>query len=134
MINYGSGGIGSEIIANRLGVGPMWDCLDCAYEEFFLTSFAVGDPAMLVDVPANTGLENCGADLNPAQCAAVGPKATKAFYPADPANVHHNYTGDFIKFRNLHAGPKEQHIFHLHNHQWLFNPNDHNSNYIDAQR
>ena len=24
-INYGSGGIGSEIIANRLGVGPMWD-------------------------------------------------------------------------------------------------------------
>ncbi|NCF82865.1 MAG: hypothetical protein GWP74_14765, partial [Proteobacteria bacterium] len=32
-----------------------------------------------------------------------------------------------------HAGPKEQHIFHLHNHQWLFNPNDDNSNYIDAQ-
>ena len=35
-------------------------------------------------------------------------------------------------FRNLHAG-KEQHIFHLHNHQWLFNPNDDNSNYLDAQ-
>ncbi|HET9653222.1 MAG TPA: hypothetical protein VFP36_13565, partial [Usitatibacter sp.] len=45
MINYGSGGIGSEIIANRLGVGPMHDCLSCAYEEFFLTSFAVADPA-----------------------------------------------------------------------------------------
>ena len=59
MINYGSGGIGSEIIANRLGVGPMHDCLDCAYEEFFLTSFTVGDPAMLVDVPANVGLETC---------------------------------------------------------------------------
>src|SRR4051812_37431187 len=29
MINYGSAGIGSEIIANRLRVGPMHDCLDC---------------------------------------------------------------------------------------------------------
>jgi hypothetical protein len=133
MINYGSGGIGSEIIANRLGVGPMWDCLDCAYEEFFLTSFTVGDPAMLVDMPANTGLENCGADLAPADCAAVGPKATKAFYPDDPANVHHSYVGDFVKTRNVHSGPKEQHIFHQHNHQWLFNPNDDNSNFIDAQ-
>ncbi|MFA9421851.1 MAG: hypothetical protein ACERLB_17030, partial [Gammaproteobacteria bacterium] len=28
MINYGSGGIGSEIITNRLGVGPMHDCLN----------------------------------------------------------------------------------------------------------
>jgi len=27
MINYGSGGIGSEILANRIGVGPMHDCL-----------------------------------------------------------------------------------------------------------
>lgn len=36
-INYGSGAIGSEVLANRLGVGPMHDCLDCAMEEFFLT-------------------------------------------------------------------------------------------------
>ena len=28
MINYGSGGIGSEIIANRLRVGPMHDCVE----------------------------------------------------------------------------------------------------------
>jgi len=132
MINYGSGGIGSEIIANRLGVGPMHDCLDCAYEEFFLTSFAVGDPAMLVDVPANIGLEQASAGVAP-NANALGPKATKAFYPDDPSNVFHSYTGDFAKIRNLHAGPKEQHIFHLHNHQWLFNPNDDNSNYIDAQ-
>ena len=58
-INYGSGAIGPEVIANRLGVGPMHDCLDCAYEEFFLTSPAVGDPAMVVDIPAMTGLEAC---------------------------------------------------------------------------
>ncbi len=131
MINYGSGGIGSEIIANRLGVGPMHDCLSCAYEEFFLTAYTVGDPAMVVDIPANTGLEACDPALN--NCEAVGPKAFEAFYPDDPSNVHHSYTGDPVKFRNLHAGPKEQHVFHLHNHQWLFNPNDDNSNYLDAQ-
>jgi hypothetical protein len=131
MINYGSGGIGSEIIANRLGVGPMHDCLNCAYEEFFLTSFTVGDPALLVDTPANFGLEAVG----PGQAAALGatgPKATKALYPDDPSNVHFSYTGDFVKFRNVHSG-KEHHVFHLHNHQWLFNPNDDNANYIDAQ-
>jgi hypothetical protein len=147
MINFGSGGIGSEIIANRLGVGPMHDCLSCSYEEFFLTSFSVGDPALLVDVPANVGLELCTpADAaalvasvaagngipagNP--CAALGPKAAAALYPADPINVHHSYIGDFVKFRNTHVG-KEQHVFHLHNHQWLYNPNDDNSNYLDAQ-
>lgn len=133
-INYGSGGIGSEIIANRLGVGPMHDCLDCSYEEFFLTSFAVGDPAMVVDRPANLGLEACAPGVAPGSgaCAAIGPKATKAFYPDDPSNVHHSYVSDFVKFRNVHTG-KEHHIFHLHNHQWLFNPNDDNANYLDAQ-
>lgn len=166
MINYGSGGIGSEIIANRLQAGPMNDCVDCAYEEFFLSSFAVGDPAMLVDKPVNLGLGRCqpefiavdaNGNLNPAYAAErtkfcafdasgkapawrdvtdrAGNKrwvSTQAYYPHDPGNVHHSYIGDFVKFRNLHAG-KEQHIFHLHNHQWLFNPNDDNSNYIDAQ-
>jgi hypothetical protein len=131
MINYGSGGIGSEIIANRVGVGPMHDCLSCAYEEFFLTSFTVGDPALTVDVPANLGLEN----LLPGQVpppGTQGPKANYVIGAEDPSNVHHSYTGDFVKFRNTHIG-KEQHVFHLHNHQWLYNPNDDNSNYLDAQ-
>lgn len=157
MINYGSGGIGAEIIANRLQAGPMHDCLDCAYEEFFLSSFAVGDPAMLVDKPTNLVINQCQPEYvqmvkdpkNPtSRIKVLDPKyaterkkfceqtpdqrATKAYYPHDPANVHHSYIGDFVKFRNLHSG-KEQHIFHLHNHQWLFNPNDDNSNYIDAQ-
>ena len=54
-INYGMAGIGSEILASRLGVGPMGnpDAVDLKYEEFFLSSWAVGDPAMIVDVPAN---------------------------------------------------------------------------------
>ncbi|HSP79425.1 MAG TPA: hypothetical protein VLQ93_12895, partial [Myxococcaceae bacterium] len=131
MINYGSGGIGSEIIANRLSVGPMHDCLDCAFEEFFLSSFTVGDPAVLVDVPANRGLEALPPGAAPPP-GTVGPKATRAFFPDDPSNVYHSYINDFVKFRNVHVG-RENHVFHLHNHQWLFNANDDNSNYIDAQ-
>ncbi|MCM2334307.1 MAG: hypothetical protein NDI82_10215, partial [Anaeromyxobacteraceae bacterium] len=133
-VNYGSAAVGNEIIANRLGVGPMHDCLDCAYEEFFLTSHAVGDPAMVVDRPANLGLEGCSPGIAPGSgaCAALGPKGTRAFYPDDPSNVHHSYLSDFVKFRNVHTG-REHHIFHLHNHQWLFNPSDDNANYLDAQ-
>ena len=53
-INYGTGGIGAEIYANRVGVGPMGNCADCKFEEFFLSAWSVGDPAMLVDRPANS--------------------------------------------------------------------------------
>lgn len=54
-INYGSAAIGPEIVANRIGVGPMGnsDAVDLKFEEFFLSAWAVGDPAMVVDVPAN---------------------------------------------------------------------------------
>jgi len=119
-INYGTGGIGAEIIANRLGVGPMKDCVDCKYEEFFLTSWAVGDPAMIVDVPANVSDPNSGV------------VATTAFYPDDPSNVFHSYLSDHVKIRNVHIG-SEHHIFHLHAHQWLFTPDDDNSSYLDSQ-
>jgi hypothetical protein len=130
-INYGTGGIGSEIIGNRLGVGPMHECVECKYEEFFLTSWTVGDPAMIVDVPANAGLEALkpGNTPNPVD---VGPKATRAFYPDDPSNVWHGYLNDRTKIRNIHVGT-EHHIFHLHAHQWLFASLDDNSNYVDAQ-
>jgi len=132
-VNYGTGGIGSEIIGNRLGVGPMHECVECKYEEFFLTAWAVGDPAMIVDVPANAGLESCDPALN--NCTDVGPKATKAFYPDDPSNVWHGYLNDRTKVRNIHVGT-EHHVFHLHGHQWNFvnddNPAD-QSNYLGAQ-
>jgi hypothetical protein len=55
-INYGTGGIAAEVYANRIGVGPMGDCVDCKFEEFFLSAWSVGDPAMLVDAPANSSL------------------------------------------------------------------------------
>src|SRR5215472_1162987 len=86
-INYGTAGIGSEILANRLGVGPVFACNECKYEEFFLNSWALGDPAMVVDIPANAGLESLAPGQTP-PANAVGPKATKVFYPDDPSNVH----------------------------------------------
>ncbi len=57
-INYGTGGIGAEIYANRIGVGPMANCVDCKFEEFFLSAWSVGDPAMIVDRPANVSILN----------------------------------------------------------------------------
>ena len=127
-INYGVGGVGAEVIANRLknakggvGVGPMADCIECKYEEFFLTAWAVGDPAMIVDVPANKVL------------AGDAPAATMVRFPDDPSNVHHSYLNDRVKFRNLHAGPKEHHIFHLHAHQWQQTPNERSPSYLDSR-
>jgi hypothetical protein len=124
-INYGTGGIGSEVIANRLGVGPQWNCTECKYEEAFLSSWAVGEPAMVVDIPANSrdALGN----------VIKGPKATKALYPDDPSNVYHSYIGDHTKFRILHGGVKEHHIHHQHAHQWVHTPNSDDSSYDDSQ-
>ena len=124
-INYGTGGIGAEILANRLGVGPMANCTECKYEDFFLSAWAVGDPAQIVDVPANA--KDGSGNLIP------GAKATKVLFPDDPSNVHHSYINDHVKMRVVHAGPKEHHIHHLHAHQWLNTPDSDNSSYLDSQ-
>jgi len=124
-INYGTGGIGAEILANRLGVGPMANCTDCLYEEFFLSAWAVGDPAQIVDVPANA--------VNKEGKLITGAKATRVLYPDDPSNVHHSYMNDHVKMRVVHAGPKEHHVHHLHAHQWLHTPDSDNSSYLDSQ-
>ncbi|MCL6527536.1 MAG: hypothetical protein K6T57_11715 [Thermaceae bacterium] len=102
-INYGASGMGSILIANRKGIGPSARCVDCFYEEFFLQSWANGDPALLEQ------------------------------YPEDPANVYHSYLNDRVEFRNLHAGPKETHVFHLHAHQWLSTGNENVGTYLDSQ-
>ncbi len=142
-INYGSGGAGAEIIANRLGVGPAHDCPECMYEEFFLSSWAIGDPAMVVDKPANSPCTESDFDqmgeplfnnVAPYPCTPTpGRKATKALYPDDPSNVYHSYLNDHVKFRNSHAGSDNHHIFHLHAHQWLHTPKEDKSNYSDSQ-
>lgn len=115
-INYGAASMGSAVLASRKGIGPAAHCAECKLEEFFLSSWANGDPAMLVERdPADTL------------------KAVNVLYPDDPSNVHHSYMGDAVRFRNMHAGPKETHVFHLHAHQWVRNDGDENSMYLDSQ-
>ncbi len=131
-INYGTGGIGAEILANRLKVGPVHDCTECKFEEFFLTSWAVGDPAMIVDKPANFPCD--GSQPISRNCVPTpGPKATVALFPDDPSNVYHSYLNDRVIFRNLHAGTDDHHIFHLHAHQWTHTPRSNVSSYLDSQ-
>ncbi|MGB3179138.1 MAG: hypothetical protein WBA90_14800 [Albidovulum sp.] len=102
-INYGASGMGSILLANRKGIGPSSDCVECLYEEFFLTSWANGDPALL------------------------------EWYSDDPSNVHHSYLNDPVVFRNFHAGPKETHVFHLHAHQWFAGNDPSRGAYLDSQ-
>ena len=133
-INYGTGGIGAEILANRFGVGPMADCVECKFEEFFLSAWTVGDPAMVVDVPANAPCTK--KDIQNAILDCFTPnmkKATKAFFPDDPSNVYHSYLRDHLKFRIVHAGSKEHHIHHQHTHQWIHTPDEDDSQYLDSQ-
>jgi hypothetical protein len=132
-INYGTAGAGAEVLANRIGVGPMHKCTECKYEEFFLSSWTVGDPAMVVDVPANAPCDPESMHAGNPCTPAPGPKATRVFYPEDPSNVYHSYLGDHVKFRILHAGSKEHHVHHQHAHQWLLTPDSDNSNYLDSQ-
>ncbi|HEX6087314.1 MAG TPA: copper oxidase [Thermoanaerobaculia bacterium] len=132
-INYGTGGIGAEILANRFGVGPMADCTECKYEDFFLSAWAVGDPAMVVDVPANAPCTKDQIQGGKLDCFTIGKKASVAFFPEDPSNVYHSYLRDHLKFRILHAGSKEHHIHHQHTHQWLHTPDEDDSSYLDSQ-
>lgn len=102
-INYGASGMGSLLLANRKGIGPSAKCMECLYEEFFLTSWANGDPALLER------------------------------FDDDPSNVHHSYLNDPVVFRNFHAGPKETHVFHLHAHQWFGGNDPNRGSYLDSQ-
>lgn len=102
-INYGASGMGDMLLANRKGIGPAANCKECLYEEFFLTSWANGDPALLEQ------------------------------FSDDPSNVHHSYLNDPVVFRNFHAGPKETHVFHLHAHQWFAGNDSGRGAYLDSQ-
>jgi Tol biopolymer transport system component len=113
-INYGSASLGAPLVANRKKVGPSKDCGECKFEEFFLESWANGDPSMVV------------------RTDSYG-RASEVLFPDDPSGVHHSYLGDPVRFRNIHVGPKETHVFHLHAHQWLHEPREDDSTYLDSQ-
>ncbi len=134
-INYGTGGIGAEIIsygADTIETGPFGSphipagnsakCNDCKYEDAFLSAWAVGEPAMVVErAPAGVG-----------EPSATG-AALQALYQDDPSNVYHSYLNDHVKMRVLHGGVTEFHIHHLHAHQWLHTQDSDNSSYYDSQ-
>ena len=123
-INYGAAGLGSMVLANRAKLGPAKDCPECKLEEFFLASWVNGDPALVLGSRKNSSGDPVIKD---------GEAVLEAKYPSDPSNVHHSYIGDPVRFRNMHAGPKETHVFHLHAHQWLQDKADPNSVYLDSQ-
>ena len=81
-INYGFGGLGSAILANRLEVGPLDECIDCKYEEFFLSSWTQGDPAMPVAFPSTDCVDSNG-QVNESQCTSNSQK-NFALYQDDP--------------------------------------------------
>jgi hypothetical protein len=116
-VNYGASSMGSAVMSTPLQrkVGVAKDCPECRAEEFFLSSWALGDPALVL------------------QWDAAGTQPVGARYKDDPSNVHHSYLGDPVRFRNLHAGPKETHVFHLHAHQWVLDASDPDSTYLDSQ-
>jgi hypothetical protein len=123
-INYGVAGIVNEILANRFEVGPMQTCAECKFEEFFLSSWAVGDPAMVLDTP--TWVPG-GPDDGTLRPDAV------VQYPDDPSNVYHSYLWDHVKFRVLHGGASLHHLHHQHAQQWLHSPDSDRSDYLDSQ-
>jgi manganese oxidase len=155
-INYGTAGIGSEVLANRIGVGPMANCTSCKFEEFFLTSWAVGDPAMVVDSPpqCKTDQELAASTLEklseipkpppirrrneqavrfPLPNVTCHGQANLALFPDDPSNVYHSYISDHTTFRILHGGSDLHHVHHQHAHQWLHSPDTSNGDYLDSQ-
>ncbi len=157
-INYGMAGIGAEIWANRIKVGPMARSVESKFEEFFLSSWVVGDPAMIVDNPANkfahpdTAKASMAGRSRPrvpssfpkpyrtlleptrqSVAAQPAPRATRAMFPDDPSNVYHSYLNDHVRFRIMHAGGNITHIHHLHAHQWLRNPESDKSLLLDSQ-
>ena len=131
-INYGMAGLSNEVLANRLGggdkpvpgAGPLQRCVDCKYEEFFLSSWAMGDPAMNVYPPANA----CTPSSTSPDCSKP-----RALFPDDPSNVYHGYVSDHVRFRVLHAGADLHHLHHQHAQQWLGTPNSPDGDYLDSQ-
>jgi hypothetical protein len=103
-INYGIAGIAAEVLANRLGVGPMGrdDAVDLKYEEFFLSAWAVGDPAMVVNTPANTSPKVPGAGA-PASSPETQPPttteadATKATRPQEKTGQTQRRPGRYVR-------------------------------------
>jgi hypothetical protein len=89
-------GIATEILANPSWKGPGLQPrpLDLKFEEFFLGSWAVGDPAMLVDRPASGQKSAIGQALRGSRDEGLLSRC--------PSNVSH--TGGSREMRIYNAG------------------------------
>ena len=113
-INYGASGLGAMFVANRKKVGPTKDCNECKFEEFFLESWADGDPAMIVK-------KDCYGQGHRGALPGRSFKRPPLIPGRPRALPQHS------------RRRKETHVFHLHAHQWLQSPRDENSTYLDSQ-
>ena len=138
---------GSEPMGNR--VDNL--CPDCVGEETSLSSWTYGDPGLVklasggLPVPApnpqdpdavrlvgwlpTPGVddeENCQSDTGDGRPRLSMPVVNGERVPAScwTATIIQTYQHDPTKIRYGHVGPKETHIFHLHAHQWLAEPED----------
>lgn len=70
----------------------------------------------------------------PENTGGVGEEVSMSSWPfGDPAvPLLRAYVGDPIKWKLIHAGIKETHVFHFHNHQWRLEPDDSKSTLIDS--
>jgi Fn3 associated len=112
-------------------------CPDCVGEETWLSSWPYGDPGLVKlasgfgpwypqwhpwydggadGVGANNGQQNFDNEDDPEDCGIASGCYT--------ANVPQSYQYDSTKIRFVHAGPVETHVFHMHAHQWLTDPQD----------
>lgn len=98
------------------------------------------------DTPVNheTGMPESTMPINyraepmrnrhPEGTGGVGEEVSLSSWPfGDPSTpILRAYKGDPAKFRVIHGGIMETHVFHLHNHQWRLEPNNPNSTIIDS--
>lgn len=70
----------------------------------------------------------------PEDTGGVGEEVSMSSWPfGDPAiPLLRAYVGDPIKWKLVHAGIKETHVFHFHNHQWRLETDDQKSTLIDS--
>jgi len=110
-INYGMGGIGAEILANRFGVGPMWNCATCKFED---SSSAPGPMAIRRKWSTSRQLADLHFDPDDrSRTSVTAPNGACAMQLGrkrprlsirHPSNVYHSYLKDHVKIQILHAG------------------------------
>jgi hypothetical protein len=78
-MNYVPSCIGNKVYANRIDV-DLAGCVDCKFEEFFLSAWSVGDPAMLMDQPEKSSELSASTNHVKFRIHHGGPVATNVYH------------------------------------------------------